>query len=390
MVYVVFALYSSVVRFNVTRRRVKSSSPDEPWRRNQSFVYSLPGDEKEKLVVCKKFYLGTLGFANDSMMRSAMGKSETPAEYQPVPDNRGKYDRPNFHNVIMSHIESFRPTISHVRREHAPLARYLPSDYTIKVMHFDFIEKNPDIKCSYQLYQQIIKKMNIRFTRLGNEECELCESFKIHMDSAGNHDQNSCEICADWNEHKAHAIEARTLYDKYADMKLNNDTLCMSADLEKVIMLPRLNQFKVAIFTRRLSIFHETFVPIGTNQKVTTYSVPWNSSIAGRGQHEIISAYYHFFMHFRDFEKIILFLDNCSSQNKSWAFYCFLTYIVNSVEVNVQEIEINYFEPGHSFMSADSFHARVEKSMKQMKNLYDFKDFQDAVQNAAKNVTVNC
>lgn len=56
--------------------------------------------------------------------------------------------------------------------------------------------------------------------------------------------------------------------------------------------------------------------------------------------------------------------------------------------IRAEEIVIKYFEPGHSFMSADSFHHQVELSMKRKKNVYDYKDFHDSVQ-AANSGNVN-
>ena len=38
-----------------------------------------------------------------------------------------------------------------------------------------------------------------------------------------------------------------------------------------------------------------------------------------------------------------------------------------------------YFEPGHTFMSADNFHHQVERRMRQKKNVEDFQDFVDVV-----------
>ena len=42
------------------------------------------------------------------------------------------------------------------------------------------------------------------------------------------------------------------------------------------------------------------------------------------------------------------------------------TYIVNSTKVAWNEIEVKYFETGHTFMSADSFHHQVERSLKKL------------------------
>lgn len=62
----------------------------------------------------------------------------------------------------------------------------------------------------------------------------------------------------------------------------------------------------------------------------------------------------------------------------------FLVYIVNSSDICVQEIIFNYFEAGHTFMSADSFHHQVELSLKHQKKSYDFEDFTNAVGAANK------
>jgi len=52
----------------------------------------------------------------------------------PTSDKRGKHPAINkfkYETLVMDHIESLNPTISHYRREHAPNIRYLPSDVTI-------------------------------------------------------------------------------------------------------------------------------------------------------------------------------------------------------------------------------------------------------------------
>lgn len=84
----------------------------------------------------------------------------------------------------------------------------------------------------------------------------------------------------------------------------------------------------------------------------------------------------------------MLWADNCSSQNKNWAFITFLVQIINSDEISAETITIKYLEPGHTFMSADSFHHSVEMSLKKQKKVYDFDDFVGCVQNCNKNVKV--
>lgn len=62
---------------------------------------------------------------------------------------------------------------------------------------------------------------------------------------------------------------------------------------------------------------------------------------------------------------------------KNWTFFCAVVAEVN--KCSIEKITIKYFEKGHTFMSADSFHALVEKTMRKKKNIYDFEDFSDCI-----------
>ena len=59
-----------------------------------------------------------------------------------------------------------------------------------------------------------------------------------------------------------------------------------------------------------------------------------------------------------------------------------LVHIVNSQNIYADKITMKYFEPGHTFMSADSVHHAIEKAMTKMGKVYDFNDFVECVENA--------
>lgn len=151
----------------------------------------------------------------------------------------------------------------------------------------------------------------------------------------------------------------RHKYREDAERIKNEKDVVYSADLQKVIMLPRMDTFKTALITQRIIAFNETFAPVGKNQKENPLAVLWHEAVAGRKKEELVSTFHHFFLSVRDSIKITLWLDNCSSQNKNWTLFSFLVYIINSTEISAEEIIINYFEPGHTFMSCDSFHQQV-------------------------------
>lgn len=155
-------------------------------------------------------------------------------------------------------------------------------------------------------------------------------------------------------------------------------------------MLPRVDMFKEVLFTQRIVAFNESFVPVGLNKrKKKPCAIVWHEAITGRSKSDIASSFHRFLLLNRDATKITFWLDNCSAQNKNWGLFCFFVYMVNSDQVSVEIIELKYFESGHTFMSADSFHHQVEHSLRKKGKVYDFQDYVDCVQRAnSGNVTV--
>lgn len=144
-----------------------------------------------------------------------------------------------------------------------------------------------------------------------------------------------------------------------------------------------MDQYKIAIFCPRIVAYNESFVPLGpTTNDCIPFAAIWNESISGRNQEDIISTIRSFLIYKRDAANIVLWMDNCSAQNKNWALLSFLVNIVNDTILNAESITLKYFEPGHTFMSADHFHHQVEKSMKKKGKVYDFDDFVDVVKKA--------
>nr|CAH7722524.1 unnamed protein product [Callosobruchus chinensis] len=212
-----------------------------------------------------------------------------------------------------------------------------------------------------------------------HEECWQCESFDLHSKISKHEKANihpDCDNCQKWKLHNEQAIEARKEYKIDASSTADTDSLCFSADLQKVIMLPRCDMFKEILFVPRIICFNESFVPLGKQSlKNKPVAAVWHEGVAGRSKSDIISAFYNFFLVHRDVREITIWLDNCAAQNKNWSLYCFFVYLINSSEVNLNLLKVKYLQTGHTFMSADSFHHQVEKSLKQTGKVLDFEDF---------------
>lgn len=294
----------NVDRKKVNRRTVHEDGIPFDSRRSNNFVYSFVDGHGEKKIVCKTFFLGTLGYdpKNDKSIFNVLNKSDM----APIPDNRGKHTPPNKldSDMIRDHILTYNPCVSHYRREHAPLRRYLPSEISIAAMHNNFSRQYPRVKCSYERYRSVVAEMNISFTKLGHEECEKCETHKNHNSDHYKEPDHSCDQCQLWLKHKEKYSEARKLYQIHIDKlnsqeynEMSNGTVVYSMDLQKVLMLPMMEQFKEVIFTKRIVVFNESFVPLGTqNKNLKPIACIWHEGCLGRRKEDIISAVHSFFI----------------------------------------------------------------------------------------------
>ena len=102
-------------------------------------------------------------------------------------------------------------------------------------------------------------------------------------------DGDPCNACDAHAEHLRLAKLGRECYQK--DREENEydveETLYLSSDMRKVIMLPRIPGYKTAVFKRRLTVY-QTFSPIGKGQK--TFDVIWHAGQQGRDE-DLASAY---------------------------------------------------------------------------------------------------
>ena len=111
---------------------------------------------------------------------------------------------------------------------------------------------------------------------------------------------------------------------------INKGTVYFSLDLQKVRMLPEIPGVKSADFTSRICGYNETFSPISKG-KGKSYAMLCHQEIAGRNDEDIASTFHKFLYSpvNRDKNHIILWMENCSAQNKNWMMFSALVALVN-------------------------------------------------------------
>ena len=115
--------------------------------------------------------------------------------------------------------------------------------------------------------------------------------------------------------------------------------------------------------------------PLGKSH-IKPLDVLWHEKLCSRKDEDVMSSYAKIFQvpMLKDFKHFILWVDNCSGHNKCWTLLTMLANIVNTAG-GPDKVTMKYLVAGHTFMSADSFHHKVETKMNSMGKVYDFNDF---------------
>ena len=153
---------------------------------------------------------------------------------------------------------------------------------------------------------------------------------------------------------KANVSRAEYTNDSFL-FKPDTGKTMQAVDMQKVIMLPRMPGIKRAVFTRRIVVFNMAFAPLGGKNGGIPLGIIWHEALCGCNDEDITGLYVKFIKEFkRDCHTITFWADNCSAQNKNWALYTVLCQLVNDPKTSCNTITIKYFEPGHTYMAADS------------------------------------
>ena len=333
-------LFRVVREVGVKRKTVEEES--RKVKRTKTYEYFLPNNKREHIQVCQLFFLRTLGYTNNKKLVCLFRAPQE--KIAAKNDERGRHEPSNktgedIIKAIDDHIMSANPTCSHYRRKHAPQRFYLPSELKATTLHRYFKETYPEWNVHYDIYRQRIKALNISFAKLGLEDCERCLAHTQHMERSitskyTNHGVDyvmsklvnavecateNCEECADYKKHEMLYKVAREEYEKDKKSEVPEDTIIATTDMQKVIMLPRMPGIKLCIFTKRLTTFHMTFAPVGgmTQGKGRPIGIIWHDATRGRQDKDVTSTFVKYLKYMRNKKKVVLWVDNCSAQNKN-------------------------------------------------------------------------
>ena len=352
---------------NWLARHISTSTPKtnkENSRKSRNIDYYLPIDDNGDAVsVCRPMFLNTLR-VTDRQVRVVLKKTDATGILQQEmrggrPKKQAARDT-NITKLVDAHIKRFPKVESHYCRAESSF-QYLSADLTITKMHQMYNDEHENDECvTLSFYYKRMKKMKLKFHRPKKDLCGLCETYR-QSDSAEN-ERFEEEYCK-------HTSEKNQIRKIKRDLKERNveDELIACFDLQQVILLPRSNRGEL-FYKCRLSCYNFT---IFDSKAHKAHCFLWNEAVAKRGANEMSShlCKYLNFVDCEKYQKVHLFCDGCPGQNKN-TIVCSMIMDTISKAVNLKEITILYFETGHGQCEGDAVHSVIERSMKNVGEIY--------------------
>jgi hypothetical protein len=341
--------------------------PKNKYVKRQQFNYFIEvsnDNNTKRESVCQYAFLNIMGLKQSSLRKKVQNKRNESE------DKRGKHQNNNkkIPDFVIRDINDFLQNLPTEQSHYVKNDRkYLSTDFgSVANVHRVFIDIFPEYLkiVNYNKFLEIFNASKISFKAPGKDLCGTCEQFKSDILNAKQLKNNCAEIEKKFKEHK---ISANYFYMLRKDItkkfKYDKSHAILSFDFEKNLPLPVTNINK-EYYLRQLWVQNFGIHDIKLSKACMFL---YAENYAGKGPNEVISFIDYFIKYklSKETEVLHLFCDNCFSQNKNKYLWLYFNQIVKSSTLD--EINIYYPTPGHSFLPCDSDFGLIEKSRKKEK-----------------------
>uniref|UniRef100_A0A8D8Z5L8 Uncharacterized protein n=1 Tax=Cacopsylla melanoneura TaxID=428564 RepID=A0A8D8Z5L8_9HEMI len=307
------------IQVGIKRKRKKQQNKTP---RNRACNYKYYINEGEgKRQVCINFLTATLSIKKNFVYYTIL--NSTP-EGTSKRDMRGRHassrKTPTAHiEGVKAFIKSLPAVLSHYNRKRSSRL-YLDSSlknvcFTYELYKRQKLENN-DPFVSEKIFRRVfVKDFNLSFHKPKKDKCTTCvayENKKVNKETPltdvekENHKQHLKE-----KEYSAARFKAHQEIHKRKP-----NTLCVSFDLQKVLLAPHGNSM-LYYFSRKYCIYNFTLYESKTNRGFNNL---WGETEGKRGSGEISSILYDYIMRIDGeggIKNLLLYADNCVAQNKN-------------------------------------------------------------------------
>ena len=137
-------------------------------------------------------------------------------------------------------------------------------------------------------------------------------------------------------------------------------------------------KIRYTINVSKLNVYNFT---IFDNYKKEGFSYLWDELNGKKGSNEIGTSLYEYLRGLPSHvTHVSTFSDTCGGQNRNRNIAAAMIYAVSMIE-NIQTIDVKFMESGHSYLDADSMHARIEECRKH-RRIYTTREYALVIENA--------
>lgn len=314
---------------------------------------------KTSIDVCQNAFLAIHGIKRDRLRKKVQKFSVDVHDFRGKHDNRPKRINTETLTKVHDFLKNLPYRESHYSRSQNKLRRYLPAELSVTELLRRYTTLNPNHTISYFMFLKIFNEdFNYSFGSPRKDICVACSKFLADISSARIR-ANEKMVSELTTQRELHLRKAETFFDKMKHYKDKHDPteLVLCFDYQKNLPLPVTN-IQDEYYLRQLWLHNFCINDVITND-ATMYL--YTENFALKGPNEVISCLNHYIKKHKsnDHKKLILFCDNCFSQNKNRFLFSFLDTLCSSHFF--EEIFIHYPIPGHSMMPVDRCFAAIEK-----------------------------
>lgn len=198
-------------------------------------------------------------------------------------------------------------------------------------------------------FTKLFNELNLAFYKPKKDQCDLCTGFKMKTVSEEKYDKHI--------RRKTEAAESK---------KIDKEKACnegiqrvITMDLQSLLLCPKLEASCLFLKTK-LCCHNFTLMDLSTKAVMCYFWTEIDADLCANTFATCVVDYLEN-MNLTGIDKIILYSDGCTYQNRNTTLSCALLQFAVSHQI---EIEQKFLEKGHTYMECDSVHATLGRQIK--------------------------
>lgn len=312
--------------------------------------------DNQKVRVCSKMFSNTLAISDRTIL-SWIGKSTNglvPSTMYSPPQKKCQgrsQDNVERRNAAQEFIDKLPKVPSHYCRSTSMRSYLWPYDFKgVTDVHRAYVEWAGETHVSLTVFSDLLKANNISIWQPRKDQCDMCVGFA----------QGNISL-EDYTRHRASKDQARGAKEEDIERasQSSGKLVVLTVDVQAVQGVPATNAsclyFKTKLNLHNYTVYNEC------SKEVMCYV--WPETSGGLSASIFTTCLINFLNTIKTdvLEEIAIWSDGCGAQNRNAVLVSALSQWAQDSAIIVN---LKYLEKGHTQMSVDSVHSKIEQRKK--------------------------